>query len=135
MLTFSQPRDWEDDPAVKQVLVFPCVEMQVHFEREYNSPNRPQTTSGFPDENGIGAIYKLRAVKNGMGSWDSVLRCGFTGALLKECADVGADDDGWRAALHGAANLLRYTLEEDLQHFNAQVLNVPLNTKDEQRNG
>jgi hypothetical protein len=111
MLVFTQAHDWEGDPAVKQVLVFPNQEVADLFDKAYHGPNRPRTASNFPDENGIGAIFKLRAVKNGRGSWDAVVRCGFTGAMLAECGDVGND---WKDAINSAGSLLHFNLQHDL---------------------
>lgn len=84
MLLFSDVFKWEGDDAVQQILVFPNVEVQKNFEEKYNDPERKHTTSNYPDENDIGAIYKLRAVMNNDKRWSGVIRCGFTGRLINE---------------------------------------------------
>lgn len=83
-LIFTEAKEWEGDPAVIQMLVFPSLEAQQHFEKMYNDPNRPKTISNYPDENGIGAMFKLRAVRNSNGCYDTVVRCGVSGASVYE---------------------------------------------------
>ena len=78
MFVFGEVTDWEGDPSVKQVLVFPSWLAKDNFIVEYNRKDRPRTMDGYPNENGIGAMYKLRAVRNHDGTWSSVIRCGFT---------------------------------------------------------
>ena len=92
-MIFSNIQDWEKDPAVKQMLVFASQEACDRFNAAYADPKTPKTVSNFPDENGLGAIYKIRAVRNGNGGWDGLVRCGYTGAHLVEVANAGRDSN------------------------------------------
>ena len=76
-MVFSKMYAWEGDPAVMQVLVFACYEAKEVFDNLL--PLQPQTVGGFPCENGIGVMYKLRAVKNEADRYIPVVRCGATG--------------------------------------------------------
>lgn len=110
MLVFSNPYKWEGDSAVIQILVFTSQEVKDDFVEKYNHANRLHTSSDFPAENGIGAVFKIRAVKNGMGKWDAVVRCGFTGGILCERANAALTPQD---ALVNAVSLLRTKLSED----------------------
>lgn len=103
MFIFGKMCDWEEDALVKQVLVFPDFRMRQEFQINLDQPDRPKTMSGFPDENGIGAIYKLRAVKTSDENWVAVIRCGFTGHQQFESAERFLDPV---EALHFAKNWL-----------------------------
>lgn len=81
-MLLTEPVAWENDPAVMQILVFPSQEAKERFEQQLR--DAPLTGGGFPDENALGAAFKLRAVKNNRGTWDAVVRCGYTGYLLSE---------------------------------------------------
>lgn len=122
MLTFSKPYAWEGDHAVIQVLVFTSQEMQEAFLEKYNAPTNPKTIGGFPDENNLGAVFKMRAVKNGKGRWDAVVRCGFTGALLTERKDVSTTPE---KALEHAFDQTYTKLSDDLSNY-AKIGNDPL---------
>ena len=76
-MLFSKMYAWENDPAVMQVLVFACYEAQEVFNNLL--PLQPMTAGGFPCENGIGAMYKIRAVQNENGKYIPCVRCGTTG--------------------------------------------------------
>ena len=84
MLVFSDPAFWEDDEGVWQMLVFASETAESEFLRRYNLPNAPRTNSGYPKDTGIGAMYKLRAIRNPTGRWNYLIRCGETGALLDD---------------------------------------------------
>lgn len=83
-LIFTEPMPWEGNDGVIQVLVFAHEEAKKHFDENIIKPDRPKTTSGYPDENNIGAIYKIRAIRNQRNHWDCVIRCGVSGGLVYE---------------------------------------------------
>jgi hypothetical protein len=80
-LVFSEVHDWEDDPNVKQALVFTCNKAKEHFkeklERRINN-----NSFGLSIDSDCGAIFKLRAIKVSNGKYISLLRCGITGHIL-----------------------------------------------------
>lgn len=120
MLIFSEVQKWENDDSVRQILVFPNREVKANFDKLYAAKDRIKTVSGFADENGIGAIYKLRAVKNSSSGWNGVIRCGFTGALLEESPSVS----NWQDALRAASLNLRYILNSDLTEKSLELEGV-----------
>lgn len=82
-MIFSKMRPWQGNPAVQQVLVFPSVQAENRFTDLF-----AQTVNlcgiEWASDSDLGASYKLRAVKNGKGSYDAVLRCGVTGCVILE---------------------------------------------------
>lgn len=90
MLHFSKKHSWEDDSAVQQVLVFPSEMAKIHFDKKLELQEK--TIGGFPDENNIGAVYKLRALKDIRGKWCGVIRCGITASLLYDSNERFASD-------------------------------------------
>lgn len=84
MFVFSDPDYWEDDTGVWQMLVFSSVIMERKFQERYSSPNNRLTTGGYPTDTNIGALYKLRAIRNNSGRWNFVIRCGVTAMILEE---------------------------------------------------
>jgi hypothetical protein len=115
-LIFSDAKEWEGDSAVIQMLVFPCIEAQMHFEKMYNDPNREKTASDYPNENGIGAMFKLRAVRNNRGCYDAVIRCGVSGAMVYERNTNTANPlDAIRFALNRLATSFEGACEAQLK--------------------
>ena len=66
------------------------------------------------DENFLGAVYKLRAVKANDGLWLSVIRCGFTGKELWCGFCKYASDDG---ALTSARHQLKTEIYKAIELF------------------
>ena len=83
MFIFSNAHNWQDDAAVKQVLVFSNIFMYDSFNHKFVELVQQHGVS-YATDSGIGAIYKLRAVKDSAGFWIPVIRCGFTGKFLWE---------------------------------------------------
>ncbi len=81
MFAFSEIHDADNEPAVKQILVFSSEQEK----QEYNPETGPNTSS-----------YKLRAVLNGQGRWDGVIRSGRNGQLLLDQKNLG---DSWQSAM------------------------------------
>lgn len=81
MFLYSEIHDWQGDAAVKQILVFSNKDLKEHCERSIARRIAQEGIEKASDNN-IGAIYKLRAVKNGEGQWEPTIRCGFTGVWL-----------------------------------------------------
>lgn len=86
MFKFSTVHDWQNDTAVKQVLVFSSNEAKELFYSAYQGRILLDGVSNASDS-GIGAVYKLRAVKDNTGKYIPLIRCGFTGKLLWENAE------------------------------------------------
>ena len=82
MNVFSDAHNWQNDVNVKQILVFSSHDAMEKFTEKHqarrNACNDPEEVS----DTGIGAMYKLRAIKNADGMWLSCVRCGFTGKNL-----------------------------------------------------
>ena len=97
MLIFSQIHNWQNDPAVKQVLVFPNESVRETFETEFAERAEREGWWCASDSN-AGAIYKLRSVKNSDESYAPVIRCGKGGDLLWE----GKAESSERFALSAA---------------------------------
>lgn len=110
-MVFSEPASWEGDKNVRQVLIFSTQNVRDMFEKLIADPLCPKTISGHPDENGQGAIYKLRALKTSTGKWKAVVRCGFTGDLLNE----EGEEDSWQAALVLAAEIINDKLKDSAE--------------------
>ncbi len=83
MMTFSEVHDWQGDSAVKQILVFPSGQAETKFKESFAVI---VSAEGIEDasDTGLGAVYKLRAVKDGNGQYIPVVRCGVTGYTLWE---------------------------------------------------
>jgi hypothetical protein len=85
MFVFSNMHPWQGVPAVQQVLMFSCAAMREQFNKnfcEITENHKPEKVSVASDSN-LGAIYKLKAVLGSDGSWQPVIRCGFTGIWLQ----------------------------------------------------
>ena len=83
MFVFSTQHDWQENPAVQQILVFPNQEVEALFKEEYAEQVKIDGIKEASDSN-MGAIYKLRAVRESDGKWSSVIRCGITGKMIWE---------------------------------------------------
>lgn len=86
MFTFTKMTDWQDDPAVKQILVFPNDDTKEIFNKDFAVLVEKEGIANASDSN-LGAVYKLRAVKDSKGQWIPVIRCGITGMHLWESHD------------------------------------------------
>jgi len=83
MFLFSDQHDWQNDPAVKQILVFPNHEAKENFYKAFNAEVKEKGIENASDNN-KGAIYKLRAVKDSDGHYIPVIRCAINGLQLYE---------------------------------------------------
>ena len=81
MFAFSEIHNWQGRPAVKQILVFPSELLKTEFEKTFAERVEKDGIDKASDSN-AGAVYKIRAVKNGSGTWDGSVRCGSSGELL-----------------------------------------------------
>lgn len=113
MFKFSEIHDWQEDPAVKQILVFPSQLLKDEFEKEYALRVEKDGKWAASDSN-IGAIYKIRAVKNGNDMWDGVVRCGSSGELLFEQCDLGSC---WEDALVNITNQFSGIINESCKQL------------------
>lgn len=103
VMRLSAVHDWQGDPAVKQMLLWPSAEAQLVFEAEM----RRRVAAAGPaaaSDTGIGAMYKIRALRGWDNTWAGVVRCGHTGFhLLGETAPATT----WQLAMLEAYNLLQ----------------------------
>lgn len=97
MFVYSDPDFWEGDEGVYQMLVFSSEAARVAFQNSYAHPAAVTTSSGHVRDTGIGAAFKLRAIKNSRGKWGFLIRCGETATLLDE---VKVNADTKEAALY-----------------------------------
>lgn len=130
MLLFSEVFKWEGDDAVQQILVFPNDEVKKNFDAKYHDPARHQTTSNYPDENGIGAIYKIRAVRNSDQKWNAVIRCGFTGRHINESTlSVKTPEEALRSGVHLLAVEFACDCSQKIRLMETEGINDPLSDK------
>lgn len=120
MLTFSEIHPWQGDDAVQQILVFPNKLVQANFQKLFDVELAEKGLED-ADYKNKGAIYSLRAVKNGNGLYTPVIRCGFQGKLLWEdyvhCKTV-------KEALNVAVNRLLVSFFQDFFVFSSQLDHV-----------
>jgi hypothetical protein len=90
MIIFSKVHNWQGDDAVKQIHVFSCAAAITSFDDKFDDRVADVGISSASDT-GIGAIYKLRAVRDGFNRWIPLIRCGFTGICLWEECNTYAD--------------------------------------------
>ena len=81
MFTFSEQHAWQGDSAVQQILVFPNLGQKLAFEDAF-AKNLTAYGIDSAEDTGIGAIYKLRAIKNADGTYGAMIRCGVTAECL-----------------------------------------------------
>jgi hypothetical protein len=103
-LVFSSVHDWENDPAVKQVLVFSCNKAVDHFNEKYKKREIETIPAlRLSIDSDCGAIFKLRAVKLSDDKYMPLLRCGVTGYLLSQ---NHTEFDDFEEAIEAAKELL-----------------------------
>jgi hypothetical protein len=109
MLVYGEVHDWEDDPAIKQILVFSCHKAKEFFNNEYQKRLNKANKFNIHQDTNCGAIFKLRAVKNSKGSYNCVIRCGITGHLIHQ---GHFDYDDFEDALQMTKNELKRLILE-----------------------
>lgn len=80
----TEPYSWEAEPNVKQVLIFSCPSDEILAE-SFKSNKGYKNYEEIDDrnvENNLGAIFKIRAVRNSDDLWEPVIRSGSSGILL-----------------------------------------------------
>lgn len=112
MFTYSEIHDWQGEPAVKQILVFPSQLLKDEFDKEFAL--RVEKDGEKASDSNAGAIYKIRAVLNGKGLWDGAVRCGSSGELLFEQCDLGSS---WEVALANITNQFTGTINESCKQL------------------
>jgi hypothetical protein len=108
MFKHSEIHNWQGEEAVKQILVFPSQLLKDEFEKEFAQRVEKDGADKASDSN-AGAIYKIRAVKNGEDKWDGVVRCGSSGELLFEQKNLG---DNWESAMVNIVNMFTGYIQE-----------------------
>lgn len=109
MFLFSEIHNWQGESAVKQILVFPSELLKNEFDKEFAERLEKDGIEKASDSN-AGAVYKLRAVKDGNGDYIPVIRCGSSGELLWE----GQPHPNWKTCLLEAHNRMMMTIVKSL---------------------
>jgi len=109
MFTFSNIHDYENEPAVKQILVYSTAAQKEAYEKQ--------------EPFSYLCVYRIRAVLNSNGNWDSVVRCGMTGRLLIDKIDSGKD---WESAM---INSISYFIEAIESSNRSLYENIKFNLK------
>lgn len=87
MIAFSNIHPWQNDQAVMQVLVFNNEEAMAGFNKIVSvmlETIKPEDIN----DSGIGAILKLRAVRDSDGNFIPIIRSGYDGKMLAEYESV-----------------------------------------------
>ena len=109
----SEKHPWQDDENVQQILVFTDIEVMELFISKFEKLKETIHIEEI-DENFLGAVYKLRAVKANDGLWLSIIKCGFTGKELWCGFGKYASDDG---ALTSARHQLKTEIYKAIDLF------------------
>lgn len=127
MLVFSDIHNWQNDAAVVQILVFPDKEAKMLFEREF-AERIEKDGIGSASDSRIGAIYKLRAVKNGNDQYLPVLRGGDHAGLIWEGPPVGDELTALKEAmLHLYSSVMKVKLVGIQSHIDSLVARYVIN--------
>ena len=107
MMVFSKVHNWQGEPAVKQIRVFTTDEVKKRFTTAMLERIEAYGIEDASDNN-IGAIYKLRAIKNINKNWTAVIRCGFTSNLLYEDSKkYNTPEEAFDACKHALSESLK----------------------------
>jgi hypothetical protein len=96
---FSNIHNWQGDKAVAQILVFTDREAKQLFDTAFAKRVEEHGIEDASDS-GIGAAYRLRAVKNSSNQYLPVIRSGAHGGLLWEGLPIGNKDSALKAAVN-----------------------------------
>lgn len=123
MFHFSEIHPWQGEQAVQQILVFPSELLKNEFERDF--PERVAKDGDKASDNNLGAVYKLRAVKNSDGKWCPVIRCGSSGEELSpNSLTTLLVHDTPQAALNTAAQKLLSTIQDSFPKLTSYLENI-----------
>lgn len=106
MIKLSEVHHWQGDAAVRQILVFPSQTAMDAFNIAHADEVKSNGVQDASDTN-MGAMYKIRAVMNGDGTWSGLVRCGVTGYLLQE---TKLPTPNWALAMLEAFSLLQRSM-------------------------
>lgn len=87
MFTFGPQHAWQGNTTIQQVLVFPNSDIRDRFDKLFQEEVK-STGIEHSDDAGKGAIYKIKATKTEAGNYTPAIRCGVTGKLLWQGADI-----------------------------------------------
>lgn len=93
--------------------------MKDEFDKEFALRVERDGKEKASDSN-AGAIYKIRAVKNGKDTWDGIVRCGYSGELLLEQVELS---DTWESCLILITNMFTGYITESCDQLFAAVVN------------
>jgi hypothetical protein len=119
MFKYSEIHNWQGEEDIKQILVFPSQLLKDEFEKEFTQRVEKDGADKASDSN-AGAIYKIRAVKNGEDMWDGIVHCGYSGELLFEQKNLG---DNWKSAMVNIVNMFSGCIQESCKQMFSFVLN------------
>lgn len=117
-MIFSKIHDWQGNPSVKQICVFSCEDAKEKFDTILS---KRVYVSGISEanDNGIGAVYKIKAVRHIDNNWSWVIRCGYTSCII-------ANDDNtytsYKAAFEAAFKELQLLISSRLTLENFKEL-------------
>lgn len=84
---YSNFHPWQGDVAVMQVLIFRNETDREVFNKRFGELVKKEGIENASDS-GLGALLKLRAVRDSKGMYIPIIRCGVTGVLLAEYEPV-----------------------------------------------
>lgn len=119
MFVYSQIHNWQNDEAVKQILVFPSQLLKDEFEKTFAERVEKDGIDKVTDSN-AGSVYKIRAIKNGNNKWDGCVRCGSSGELLIDKTNLG---DNWESAIVNIVNIFNCYIQESCRQMFSFVMN------------
>lgn len=128
MFFTTEPTQWENDDGVMESLVFPTPAAYADFKSAYEDPSRQKTAAGFPDANGLGVLFKLRAVRTFEGTWLSLVRSGADGSLIWEGSTRYSS---YQSAIVSAFLYVKEQIQKTVVDFSAKVYNDALAAKAE----
>ena len=118
MFKFSEIHDWQNNQAIKQILVFPSQLLKDEFEKTFSQRVEVVGIDKASDSN-AGAVYKIRVIKNGNNKWDGCVRCGSSGELLIDQENLG---DNWESAIVNIVNIFIGNIQESCKQMFSFVL-------------
>lgn len=119
-MILSQVHNWQNDKAVKQILVFASAFDKQDFEKAF-SYRVAEVGIDEANDSSIGAIFKLRAVRDGNRKYIPILRTG-SGYCLWE----GEPTEKWESALLMAYNhmMVSFINTDNFETVMAPIINA-----------
>lgn len=122
-LVFSETHACEHAPDVLEILVFSGAEARAHFDkalatRKEETHMQNSSLRQYTDNNGLGALYKLRAFRNELNNWNVAIFCGVTGAQLYErLLNTLDSNDALRFAVNRLSHCIQISCSEQISRM------------------